>query len=260
MHSKQAIDRLLTQLIADCPYTHFLSLPLPTFHSSLDSFRATVLASFPTAAGLHPSIFVRPTSLHFTVAMLTLPTAHHVQRAAAALTSVAVPMSDGGFSVRLCGLAVMNERPEAAHVLYIQPDDVSQQRLSELAGRLVGVMRQAGVLSDSEVRKQRLMQRDRLTGEEAVSVKWHCTVMNTKHRRRGGHDTGTNSTAAQTEGGGGGRRGQGWNKRQAVDVSGVLAQYGDLDWGEGAVNACELSALSWDNKTNFYPCEAKLPL
>ena len=254
VYSKQAIDRLLTNIIADCPYTHFLSFPLPSFHSSLDTFRSTVLSAFPTAAGLEPSIFVRPTSLHFTILMLALPTSHHVQRAAAALTSLSVPMSDGVI-IRLRGLAVMNDKPEAAHVLYIQPDDSSKQQLTALASRLIAGMRQAGVLSDSEVRKQRLLWRDKTSGEDKANVKWHATILNTKHRRRaGGGKTDLES------GKGSGRSGHAWNKRQSVDVSGVLAQHDGMDWGEGAVSVCELSALSWDNTTNYYPCEAKLLL
>ena len=261
VYSKLAIDRLISTLIADCPYTHFLSLPLPSFHSSLDRFRSAVLAAYPDAPGLDSSIFVRPTSFHFTVAMLTLPTIHHVQRAATALTSLAAPMSDG-LSIRLRGLAVMNDKPEAAHVLYIQPDEPSQQRLTDLADLLIDGMRQAGVLSDSDVRKQRLVWRDRATGDEKVNVKWHATIINTKHRGRALHESDA-TAAAQTDGGGwksGGRKGHGGSKRQAADVSGIIAQYVDVDWGEGTISACELSTLSWDSKTNYYPCEGRLLL
>ena len=261
VHSKQAIDRLITSLLADSPYTHFLSFPLPSFHSSLETFRSTVLATSPTATtGIEPSIFVRPTSLHFTIAMLTLPTSHHVQRAAAALSSLTVSASTP-LTIRLRGLAVMNDKPEAAHVLYIQPDEPSQQRLTELAGRLIAGMRQAGVLSESDVRKQRLMLRDRTTGEERANVKWHATIINTKHRARGARTE--TSVATQAESGGeasSGKRAYVFNKRQSVDAREILAQHGGVDWGEGVISGCELSALSWDNRTNYYPCEAKLPL
>jgi len=240
-HRKQAVDRATSRSTTDAPYTHFLSLPLPSFHSSVDTLRSSILASHPTAPGLEPSIFVCPTSLHFTVCMLALPTSEHVQRAAEALTSVAVPMSDG-LDVRLCGLAVMNDRPEAAHVMYMQPDEPSQQRLSELAARLINAMRRAGVLSDGEMRKQRMLSRDRTSGEERVNVKWHATVINTKHRRRSGGDR------------------HGGFRRQPVDVSSVLAQYGSTDWGEGAIATCELSRLSWDETTLFYPCDGRLLL
>ena len=238
--SAQAVSRLHTW--PGSPYTHFLSLPLPAFRSSLDALRSSILSEHATAPGLDPSVFVRPASLHFTVLMLSLPTARLVQRAADALASVAAPMSDG-LAVRLRGLAVMNDRPEAAHVLYMQPDEPSQQRLAELAGRLITALRQANVLSESEVRRRRLLQRDGSDAEEKADIKWHATVINTKHRRR--------EHSARSDG----------RQRLPVDVSSVLAQYGDADWGEGVIHACELSRLSSpDPSTDYYPCDGRLML
>ena len=63
-------------------YTHFVSIPLPGAAPVYAALRDSVMldAATAAAAGLHPSVWVSPASLHLTVVMLKLDSgeARHV--------------------------------------------------------------------------------------------------------------------------------------------------------------------------------------
>ena len=223
------------------PYTHFLSLPLPTFVPFFSSLQSSILSSI-TSSGLEPSIFVRPTSLHLTLAMLHLPTPPLIQHAASVLSSLRpalTPLLSSPLEVHLRGLASF-QQGGAAHVVYVDLEEgEGLERIREVGRALVEGMVEGGVLSEGECRKQGLVNEGKLT------VKLHVTCINTKHRKSGAGDRG--------------ERGRG-GRRQAVDAREILERFGDVDWGVGLVSTCELSRLGWDNRTNFYPRDGSVSL
>ena len=249
-----AVEEWLQWLLEQQPYTHFLCLPLPSFVPVCERLQATILRELPSAPGLDASVFVRPTSLHLTLAMLRLPTPALVQHAASTLSSLQpalAPLLSSPLSVRLRGLRSF-QPPAHAHVVYVQPDEShpSYSRLRAVCRALLEGMVDGGVTTRKDCEAQKLLAAGELT------TKLHATLINTKHR--------ANEAAARAAGGGergrGRGRGGGEGRRQPVDASELLRRFGDVDWGEGVVSTAEVSALSWDTATSFYPCAGRVQL
>ena len=184
------VESIVQSILSRMPYTHFLCLPLPTFVPAFERLKADVLSSLPPCtAGLSSSIFVRPTSLHVTLAMLHLPSPSLIQHAVTTLASLLPSPSSPLVSpppvgVRLTGLASF-QRAREAHVVYAVVDEGwdGYWRVVEVCRRVVVGMVEGGVLGWGEVGKQGLLS---VGGE--WKGKLHVTVINTKHRRVEGEE------------------------------------------------------------------------
>ena len=247
---KLELDRLIDSTSSRLPYTHFISLPLPALEPSFRRFQSSVLSpELASSAGLHPSIFVRPTSLHLTLFMLALPSPALVALAASTLSSLRpalLPLlPSSGLTLSFGRLATMNDQPQRAHVVYVAVKEEDggggegTRALKAVTGALLDGFVHAGLLSEAEVRRKALWKMKRgADGQQQreVNVLYHLTVINTKHRAGRG------------------------DRRQPVDASGMMQQLGQQDWGETRVERCELSQLHWNHQTNFYSCDATIQL
>ncbi|KAH9970923.1 AKAP7 2'5' RNA ligase-like domain-containing protein [Russula compacta] len=174
--------------------THFLALPIGHHAGLRDAIAALTsswLAHEPPIEGLDPSIVVHPRRLHFTLGVMALKDipppppqssdrdrdrghGHDLAGATALLASLAPRVRallahNDPLRVPLGRLAVMQPDPARAHVLYVEPDLRSPdgQRLRAVCDLVRGAFKEAGFLADAQ-----------------RPLKLHCTILNTKYRRR----------------------------------------------------------------------------
>ncbi len=127
--------------------THFLALPIghhPELRNAMSALTSSWLAHEPPIEGLDRSIIVHPRRLHLTLGVMALTTTtsrpdpnceqsqqgqeqqHDLTSAAALLASLAprihALLARSPLRVPLGRLATMQQDPERAHVLYVEPD------------------------------------------------------------------------------------------------------------------------------------------
>ncbi|CAI7839902.1 unnamed protein product [Closterium sp. NIES-53] len=177
--------------------------------------------------GVHPSIFINPTTFHLTIQMLKLWSPLRVQAAADALQA-AMPraqevLGDSPLVIRLVGLKYMKGHPSKAHVLYADMQEVDGgNRLPAVCEVLRAACREAGLVTPRDCRQP---------------LKLHATIMNTSHRK-GPHR----------------------NARVPFDASLIVAQHGDTEWGEVRLGEVHLSQRFKFDDQGYYHCCSSLPL
>jgi AKAP7 2'5' RNA ligase-like domain/KH domain len=233
------------------PYTHFVSFPFntPAVQESVKHLQDTVLSSCGGDDGMDASVFNDPASLHLTCFMLKLITKDEQKRASQLLQSLAAQLYDAvgttTLLLRVSGLAIMNDDATQAHVVYLKPaDGPGMSTIKALTSTLIDAFRDEGLLSASEIRKQRLTSRD-----GKLSVRYHVTFMNSKHRHRSKDD--------EKHSGKGGHR----NRRIPFNVKNTLQLFG----GTGAqvedrISGIHLSCLGRREHGSYYKALAKAPL
>ncbi|CEO99968.1 unnamed protein product (mitochondrion) [Plasmodiophora brassicae] len=224
------------------PFTHFVSVPLcsPATQDVFLSLKNTLLERFAgMEVNLDDSVFVRACRLHFTIVMLRgLDDEARMRAVHDALESVRDEiqriLGNGQCLVRLERLATMQvEHPEKAHVIYAEPvADDGLDRLKAAAKIIIDALSRRGVLFHRDLRL--LYDRD-----FNPDVKWHCTIINTRHRL-GRH-----------------------RQRVPVDARSILQDFGMAACE--TVKAVELSALSdlsgdSDTANKYYDCAFKIDL
>ncbi|GJP41546.1 hypothetical protein CLOM_g1210 [Closterium sp. NIES-68] len=171
--------------------------------------------------GVHPSIFINPSTFHLTVQMLKLWSPERVEKASqalqAAMPRVVEVLGEEPLVIRLVGLKCMRGHPSKAHVLYADMEEVDGgNRLPAVCGE------EAGLVTPRDCRQP---------------LKLHATIMNTSHRK-GPHRY----------------------ARMPFDASPIVAQHGDTEWGEVHLGEVHLSQrFSFDDQ-GYYHCCSSLPL
>lgn len=217
------------------PYTHFISVPLQNTQTQakLGEFAEQAIAL--KVRGMDRSILSPPKKLHLTCFVLRLQSP--AQLAAAKdilqqLTPELQAVAAGPLKLNLKGLAVMGDDAKEANVVYAKvAENEGLAKLKRLCKALIARLQQADLLSPAEISHQNLLDE---AGE--VSIKFHATVINTKHRQ-----------PAQPQ-------------RVAVDASPLLEALGGLDLGEFAVPALQLSCMQGRSSEGYYPSALELPL
>lgn len=148
-------------------YTHFISIPLNlggSLTEKYDSFCAKALAVIPGDAILNKKAFNSAARLHLTVAIFTLSSPQEIARIQD-IFQLALNESGikGPFEIALEGLEVIVGVSEACKVLVIPPQIPKQ--LDIFSHVLLEKLFQAGFSKD-------------------LSVKWHCTLLNTNYSNR----------------------------------------------------------------------------
>jgi len=216
---------------AALPYTHFVCLPLapaaPAVQASFERLRDRMLhlPAPHSAPGLERSVFEAPQRLHLTVCMLKLHGQERLRAARRAMQYLHGLRGGRPLEVQLEGLAVMNDDPSAAHVLYCKVPDADGSRQA-LCDQVVQVFRRAGLL---------------LRRDAARATKMHVTLVNTRYRRQ--------------RGGGGGA-----GPRRSVDCRALLQLLGDERLGGARVGALHLSQRGCSGPDGFYKCIHAAPL
>ncbi|CAG8439330.1 2412_t:CDS:2, partial [Cetraspora pellucida] len=151
--------------------THFLSLPLTDqlLQQKVVDFQSEVASlSLPN---VDESIFIKPTSLHLTMGVLNLHVQEDIEGAVQLLKSLSAEIYDlvGTRSViaKLLGIAVMENNPAKANVLYAKVDE-SEGRdvIIKLAEFLTAKFTEAGYMK-----------------KDNRPFKVHATLINTSHRK-----------------------------------------------------------------------------
>jgi hypothetical protein len=157
--------------------------------AALDAARQRLAAAADTGAsdgkppalndGVDESILQSPAKFHFTVLMLSLPTAEHVERARQLQPALeeAARRHLSGVALHLAGLKVMSHMPRETHVLYVDLDDgtvtgdsgaaAGRRAFSAFVDEVHRMFGAAGLVSDKGI---------------ADGQKIHATLMNTKWR------------------------------------------------------------------------------
>ncbi len=200
--SRLHFDKVLAEARAKVGYTHFLSLPLCLEPASSPSAIAHPFARFFSnlqqlnPAGFEPSCMMQSGKLHVTVFMLRLLTQDEIDLARETLRRAAAPIEAAlrraPLVLQIKGLDVMEPSLDKANIMFGKVADVgegtqstssgtttAESRLTKLVHALATAFKEAGLLSDHELSKQRLFD-----GAGGCGVKWHCTLVNSKYRGR----------------------------------------------------------------------------
>eukprot|EP00808_Paulinella_micropora_P000270 g45311.t1 len=251
-----------------------LPLNAPEVQEKFSSFVRNALETCEKeCTGLEESIFVRPSSLHMTLCMLRLHGPELLAAAKGALCRALfkwqserqragvqakeekkdkeleedveeegkkkekkkrnkkkIADTTNALTFALKGLEIMNDDPSEVHVCYANIEEKEGlKRLDTLCSLLLQELVHEGLLSEQELVKQGLRLSD-----GSISVKYHCTVLNTKHRRGRASKSG----------------------RQPVDARALLTKFGKVDLGEQEVRELHLSSLNGaDTGTGYYKAE-----
>ncbi|KAI9176121.1 activating signal cointegrator 1 complex subunit [Blastocladiella emersonii ATCC 22665] len=155
------------------PFTHFLSLPMPSsaqdpvLYKSLSAFSQRIIHTSALPADSPSRLLALPPSeTHLTLAMLRLPTPEHVARAASVLRAASPAIYDAVKTqtvlVKLAGAAVFGD-PRRAASAHARVED-RDGRVNALTRVLLDAFVNAGILE----------------GEEAVMPALHATVVRCK--------------------------------------------------------------------------------
>ncbi|KAJ1978538.1 activating signal cointegrator 1 complex subunit [Dimargaris verticillata] len=175
-------------------FTHFISLPLkcPQLQGRFQDFRTQAQALYPAHLDLspgvrvdpsprarlflsprgHPNLFITPTRLHLTLALLNLDTPVNLARACDTLQHCSAELNDllGARPLVLYarGLQLMRGTPDACQVLCAGIQDDSDRRLLQVSQLLLTAFRAAGLIASDDVSR----------------LKLHMTLLNTTFVRR----------------------------------------------------------------------------
>ncbi|PHJ26058.1 akap7 2 5 rna ligase-like domain protein [Cystoisospora suis] len=275
--AKVEVEFILEEILSNMRYTHFVCLPMtdPKLLDRFEIFRSQLKTSFPD---LDDTLFISPRRLHFTILLLKLPTKQDEEECKRVLESLSPAVYDAvdtrTMLLHLKGLFIMNDDPKAAHVVYTTQYDGNAGdqevllRLNRLCEVLIDGFRKAGLVTDDELRDQRVLD----SNGEKISVKLHATILNTTYQQRyarrhckktGGGGEGEESAEASTE-----------KKRQKLlqaarkgfDASSILQQFRLFDFLNAkstCVSLCSLSgtrAGAAANPDGFYHTVASIRL
>lgn len=241
---REALDRIQIVVASkedETAYTHFLSIPLNSeqMQARFASFEDDVMKI--NARGIESKLFTRRERLHLTLCMLRLPSQQQIDQAISVLKSLTYKLNDLLLSqfpqdrekeehthklhLRPKGLEIMNDDHKEVDVLYVKlAQDQGLAKLKTILRVVLLEFVHQGVLTQSEVDKQRLLE-----GGE-VTVKFHMTLMNSKHR---------------TKGAGG---------RETFDAKDVFQKFANVDFGSEPVPSIHLSAMAGSGESGYYAC------
>ncbi|PFH37287.1 hypothetical protein BESB_037450 [Besnoitia besnoiti] len=180
---KAEIEALVEQQKNKMHYTHFVCIPLTDARLAerFKIFKSQLQTAHPD---LDEALFAQAHRLHFTLLMLRLPGKEDEEQCQRLLESIGPAIYDAldtrSLVIHLKGLFIMNDDPTAAHVVYTtqyngnDKDQETLNRLNRLCEVTIRAFRDAGVVSDEELHRQRLLD----TQGENISVKLHATVLN----------------------------------------------------------------------------------
>ncbi|CBZ53780.1 hypothetical protein NCLIV_035610 [Neospora caninum Liverpool] len=186
---KAEIELLLEQQKPARRYSHFICIPLtdPRLGERFNIFKAQLKAAYPD---LDEALFAQPNRLHFTILMLNLPTKESEETCRHFLESLGPRIYDAVdtrcMRLHLKGLEILNDDPSSAHVVYTtqysgnDADQETLDRLNRLCEAVIVAFKEAGIVTDEELRRQRLVDSE----GKKCSVKLHATVMNTTYQIR----------------------------------------------------------------------------
>ncbi|KAJ1969693.1 hypothetical protein H4R35_006070 [Dimargaris xerosporica] len=175
-------------------FTHFISLPLkcPQLQGRFQAFKAQAQALYPAQLAQNPDLlvdpssrarlllsprdrpdlFIVPTRLHLTLALLNVVTPADLAHACDTLQRC-LPQLNGLLGARPLvlhaqGLQLMRGTPDACQVLYAGIEDDSDCRLHQVAQLLLTTFRDAGLIASDDI----------------YQLKLHMTLLNTTFIRR----------------------------------------------------------------------------
>ncbi|CAO3591398.1 unnamed protein product [Absidia cylindrospora] len=229
-HAVKVIDTFLQQAFERAKPTHFLSFPTTSTFATrkLDNFHKSILSSTFHAPGLEPDMLIPSGKLHITLGIFKLLSQTDVEETVAFLKNdIPSVISDimeqeQVLSIRLKRLAVMQENPRKAHVLYIQAEDETKNKvLEKLCGTIRDKMIDAGYMQ-----------------KEDRPLKIHITLIKTKAR--------------QNE--------DGEEERPTFNAQPILKTHGDLDLGVVHLDKLHLNKMASTGPGGVYISEGSISI
>nr|AFK33576.1 unknown [Lotus japonicus] len=184
-------------------------------------------SSAPSDLGIDKSIFIKPKTFHLTVLMLKLWNKDRVKTATEILQNISSKVIEAldnrPVSIRLKGLECMKGSMAKARVLYAPVEEIGcEGRLFRACQVIIDAYVEAGLVLENDANQR---------------LKFHATVMNSRHRKRAKQKRNVDS----------------------FDARGIFKQYGSEDWGEYLIREAHLSQrFSFDEK-GYYHCCASIP-
>ncbi|KAI8992539.1 AKAP7 2'5' RNA ligase-like domain-containing protein [Pilobolus umbonatus] len=226
--AKLAIDRAIQEGYEKARPTHFLSLTISSnsITRKLDEMHHTLLSNAFKCEGLDSSILVIPANFHITLGVMKLFNQNEIERAVRILKEECPPiiqsiLDNNKLMVKLSKLSTMQPSPAKAHVLYIDPEDVSENKvLKELCTSLINKMIEAGVM----------VAEDR-------PLKLHATLINTSNR------------VSDKK-----------NSREPFDARPILKEFKNIDFGTVILDKLHIMKMGRTGPGKTYQSEGSISL
>jgi len=241
--ARRRINLITSQARFKREATHFAAFPLnfPHIVEKVREFKEKVLAEYKGVGGIDESIFQDPEKIHLTICVMMLLDQTERHAAEEILLKLKPNISDtignGKLEFGLQGLEIMNDDPTEVNVLYAKcnwADDTAQRLADLISAKFV----------DSGLAKP---------NRSGNSVKFHATLMNTRHRQNVEGDT------SKPNQGNPASRGKPYQK-DCFDARNILKQLGNFDFGTGQLREIHLSTRHTSGPDGFYKCLAKIPV
>ncbi len=173
----------------------------------------------------------------------------------------------GGLKLGFRGVEIMNDDPSRADVLHMKVTaDAELEKLKQILKLLVTAFVANDILPAAEVKRQRLFGPHPMDGSETVTLKWHLTLINTKHRKAvvgaGDDSDAADSKSAKPDSKSNAAARKPRVKRIPFDAAPILKQFGSsLDFGVEPISHLHLVARgAADSQTGGYKCVHALPI
>lgn len=222
---------LITTCRHQASFTHILTFPITfdSFKSRFNEFSRLVMQNCGQDRGLDESLFQSVGKVHLTICTLTLLSQTEIEQARELLDQsrqdfIGQLTGDKGVKVHIRGLEYMNDDPSQVDVLYAKIDTGRDERLQEIADRLMQRFVESG-----------------LSKKQFDRVKLHATVMNTLRRQQDNDD----EQDVRKE-------------RVAFDARNVLKLYGNFDFGEHTLSQVHISLRFSTARDSYYECVHKI--
>jgi len=233
-----AAARMVKDIVAEARLkqrpTHFLSIPVNSdfMKQNFNQFKEEVCN-----LGVDPEYFTTQEKLHLSLLMLNLGDKEEEDIAKRFLDSAKTEIIDPLLSaitlnIRVKGIASMNNRPNAVHVLYaqmVEADENNQGLLRRLRNELMNYFSKSGVLA-----------------KNYEDGKLHITLLNSAHKM----DPKTNPEKVQKR----------WEKRQPFDATKIFEKLEHFDFGEQSLKEIHISLMSAVGPDGYYQSLAAVPI
>ncbi|KAI8881227.1 hypothetical protein K501DRAFT_253567 [Backusella circina FSU 941] len=224
--AKKAIERTIQQALDHARPTHFLALPIKSIQNrKMEDFQKSILSNTFQCRGMDPSIVVSPANLHITLGVMKLLGQSELERAIKYMKEECPPiiesiLQEKKLTIRLKKLEIMQKNPAEAHVLYITPQDESQNKvLLELCKALNDKMIEGGFMQ-----------------KEDRPLKLHATLINTSNR--------SNKS----------------DERQTFDARPILKEFKNLDFGLAHLDKLHIMKMGRTGPNKTYQTEGAISL
>ncbi|XP_039279979.1 activating signal cointegrator 1 complex subunit 1 isoform X2 [Nilaparvata lugens] len=211
--------------------THFISIPfcLGEVRERYLNFKKEILEKYPDQPDVDEVLFQNPNKLHMTLGVMNLSNKTEQANAIEILKQCKADVIDRimvsqSFKMRICGVGVLNNDPMKARVVYGKVHDSEQQSWQLLCDNIVDYFTKEGVME-----------------KEYDQVKMHITLMNTVFRRKSSVETIRKN-------------------RKPIDVSSIIKEYENYEFGETTVDAIHLSNMRAVSSSGYYKPEIILDL